>query len=142
MHELLAILALSAASPSVGAAPTVPALPVPMSREMWASDAFGGDAVILARGGGMGGGARPQGGMNGGGGGMNCGAHCGGGGMGGTGSGGGMGGTGSGGGMGGSGGTGGSGGGTGGLLQLLGVPQEKCPDHRRKGQTAECRDDE
>ena len=136
MRELLGILALSAALPSVGVTPTAAAPAVSMSLEAVASGGFRGPALILAKGGGMGGTARPQGGMNGGSGGMGCGTHCGGGGMGGMGSGGGAGSMGNGG-----GGVGGSGGGAGGVLPLFN-PQANCPGHRRKGQSNDCWDDE
>ena len=133
MRELFAILALSAALPSVGVSPTSAASPVSMSWRAGTSDALADDAVILTKGGGMGGSARPQGGMNGEGGGMGCGSLCGGGGMGGRG--------GSSTGNGGGGGINGSGDGAGGVLQLFG-PRKNCPRHRRKGQSDECRDDE
>jgi hypothetical protein len=134
MRELLGILALSAALPSVGVAPTAAAPAVSMSLEAVASGGFRGPALILAKGGGMGGTARPQGGMNGGGGGMNCGANCRGGGMGG-----------SGGGMGGGGGAAGNGvgpgGGAGGLHPLFDSPQADCPEYRRNRKRVKCSDD-
>ncbi len=127
MRQLLAIIALSATSYSAGASPTAPAWPVSMS---WDAPA----GVLLARGGGVGGGSRPQGGgMSSGSGGMNCGANCGGGGMNGGGTGMGSGSSGMGGGGGGMGGGGGGGGGGGfGPGGLFGAPQAKCPDHQRK----------
>ena len=142
MRNLIAILATSAALPTVGFAAAA-ASPISMPWDAVASEAFNGSALIPTKGGGMGGTARPQGGMSGGGGGMNCGTHCGGGGMGGNGSGGGAGGASSmgngGGGAGGSG--GGSGGGAGGVPPLFN-PQANCPGHRRKGQSNDCWDDE
>jgi hypothetical protein len=129
MRQLLAIIALSAISYAAGAAPTTAAAPDSMSWDASASNAFGRQGVVVARG--MGGGTRPQGGgMGNGSGGMNCGANCGGGGMGGGGSSGGMGGGGSSGGMGGAG--GGTGGGAQGFGPLFGVPRTNCPDHRHK----------
>jgi hypothetical protein len=121
MRQLLAIIALSAISYAAGAAPTAAAAPHSMSWDASASNAFGRQGVVVARGG-MGGGTRPQGGgMGNGSGGMNCGANCGGGGMGGGGSSGGMAGAG-----------GGTGGGAQGFGPLFGVPRTNCPDHRHK----------
>jgi len=115
MRQLLAIIALSAISHSMGSTPAAASLLVSMSWDAPAFNVFGREGVVMARSGGMGGGTRPQGGgMGNGSGGMNCGANCGGGGMGGGGS------------------SGGMGGGAGGFGAFLGAPRANCPDHRHK----------